>query len=273
MLFSIQPARFVILLLFASRLAFAQAPPSDSTGSGVTSSPEPPGVSRVGNGVTPPRAIYAPDPEYSEEARKEGFQGTCVLWLIVSPEGLPRDIRVKRAIGHGLDEEAVEAIKQWKFEPAQKDGKPVALQINVEVSFRLSSSAFKGEILELAERAKTGDAKAELQLSQAYFQGKKVPADESAGYRLLSQAAKQGLPEAQFEMGEYTTTHNDGPDKNIAAYMWYSLADNSHFKDAHKRLKKLASQMSSEDIVEAQKRAQNWHPQKENMSAGTNSRQ
>jgi TonB family protein len=95
------------------------------------------GVFRVGGGVSAPKPLYAPDPEYSEEARKAKYQGTCVLWLVVGPDGRPRDIRVSRTLGLGLDEKAIEAVKQWKFEPAMKDGKPVAVQINVEVSFRL----------------------------------------------------------------------------------------------------------------------------------------
>jgi TonB family protein len=95
------------------------------------------GVFRVGGGVSAPRAVFTPDPEYSEEARKAKYQGTCVLWLVVGPDGHPRDIRVARTLGLGLDEKAIEAVKQWKFEPAMKDGKPVAVQINVEVDFRL----------------------------------------------------------------------------------------------------------------------------------------
>jgi periplasmic protein TonB len=95
------------------------------------------GVFRVGGGVSAPRAIFAPDPEYSEEARKAKYQGTCVLWLVVGPDGRTRDIRVARTLGLGLDQQAIEAVKQWKFEPAMKDGKPVAVQVNVEVSFRL----------------------------------------------------------------------------------------------------------------------------------------
>jgi len=90
-----------------------------------------------GGGVSAPRVIFQPDPEYSEEARKAKYQGTCVLWLVVGPDGKPRDIRVARSLGLGLDEKAIEAVKTWKFEPAMKDGKPVAVQINVEVSFRL----------------------------------------------------------------------------------------------------------------------------------------
>jgi len=81
--------------------------------------------------------LYAPDPEYSEEARKSKYQGVVVLWLIVGPDGRPRDMKVLRALGMGLDQKAIEAVRQWKFEPAMKDGKPVAVQINVEVNFRL----------------------------------------------------------------------------------------------------------------------------------------
>lgn len=95
------------------------------------------GAFRVGGGVSAPKAVYSPDPEYSEEARKAKYQGTCVLWLVVGPDGRPRDIRVQRTLGLGLDEKAIEAVKTWRFEPAMKDGKPVAVQINVEVSFRL----------------------------------------------------------------------------------------------------------------------------------------
>jgi protein TonB len=95
------------------------------------------GTYHVGGGVTAPHAIYAPDPEYSEQARKAKFQGTLVLWMVVGPDGRPRDIRVARSLGMGLDEKAIEAVKTWRFEPARKDGNPVAVQINVEVSFRL----------------------------------------------------------------------------------------------------------------------------------------
>lgn len=95
------------------------------------------GAYRVGGGVSAPRAIFAPDPEYSEEARKAKFQGTVVLWVEVGPDGRPRQIRVQRTLGMGLDEKAMEAVRTWKFEPARLNGQPVAVQINVEVNFRL----------------------------------------------------------------------------------------------------------------------------------------
>jgi TonB family protein len=91
----------------------------------------------VGGSVSAPRAIYAPDPEYSEAARQAWYQATTVLWLIVTPEGFPKDIRIAKPAGLGLDEEAVRTVQRWKFDPAKKDGQPVAVQINVEVNFRL----------------------------------------------------------------------------------------------------------------------------------------
>ena len=95
------------------------------------------GVFRVGGGVSAPRALNTPDPEYSEEARKAKFQGTVVLWLVVDQSGRPQQVKVARSLGMGLDQKAIEAVRRWTFEPAQKDGKPVAVQINVEVNFRL----------------------------------------------------------------------------------------------------------------------------------------
>ncbi len=95
------------------------------------------GPYRVGGGVSAPKVLYEPDPEYSEEARKAKYQGTVVLWLVVDANGRPEQIRVQRALGMGLDEKAIEAVKTWKFEPAKKDGHPVPVMINVEVNFRL----------------------------------------------------------------------------------------------------------------------------------------
>jgi periplasmic protein TonB len=95
------------------------------------------GVFRVGGGVTAPRVLENPSPDYSEEARKAKYQGTVVLWLIVDSNGKPRDVKVARSLGMGLDQKAIEAVRLWKFHPAMKDGSPVAVQINVEVNFHL----------------------------------------------------------------------------------------------------------------------------------------
>jgi periplasmic protein TonB len=95
------------------------------------------GAFRPGRGVTAPRVIYQTDPEFSEEARKAKYQGTCVLGLVVDATGRPTNIRVLNALGMGLDEKAIESVRNWKFEPGQKDGHPVAVEIAVEVDFHL----------------------------------------------------------------------------------------------------------------------------------------
>jgi periplasmic protein TonB len=95
------------------------------------------GIFHVGGGVSPPRQIYAPEPEFSEEARKAKYQGVCTLGLIVGTDGRPSNIRVLSSLGMGLDEKAIEAVKMWKFEPAMKDGHPVRVEIAVEVDFHL----------------------------------------------------------------------------------------------------------------------------------------
>ncbi|MCU1311361.1 MAG: outer rane transport energization protein TonB [Candidatus Angelobacter sp.] len=95
------------------------------------------GVFRVGGGVSAPRPIYNPEPEYSEEARKAKYQGVVVLALIIGPDGRPRDVKVVRQLGLGLDEKAIETVRTWRFEPAKKDGQAVSVAINVEVNFNL----------------------------------------------------------------------------------------------------------------------------------------
>jgi len=95
------------------------------------------GIFHVGGGVSPPRAIYSPEPEFSEEARKAKYQGVCTLGLVVGVDGRPTNIRVLSSLGMGLDEKAIEAVKTWRFEPGQKDGHAVATIIAVEVDFHL----------------------------------------------------------------------------------------------------------------------------------------
>jgi TonB family protein len=95
------------------------------------------GVFRPGRGVTPPRPIYSPDPEFSEEARKAKYQGTCTLMIVVATDGRPINIRVVSSLGMGLDEKAIETVRTWRFEPGQKDGHPVNVEMAVEVDFHL----------------------------------------------------------------------------------------------------------------------------------------
>jgi TonB family protein len=95
------------------------------------------GAYRIGGGVTAPAVLAKVEPEYSEEARKAKFQGTVMLYIEVDENGKPKNLRVVRALGLGLDEKAIEAVSRWKFRPGFKDGKPVTVAATVEVNFRL----------------------------------------------------------------------------------------------------------------------------------------
>ncbi len=95
------------------------------------------GVYRIGGGVSAPQLVFKVEPEYSEEARKAKFQGTVVLYVVVDEKGNPRDLKVVRALGLGLDQKAIEAVQKWRFKPGLKDGKPVPVAAQIEVNFRL----------------------------------------------------------------------------------------------------------------------------------------
>lgn len=127
----------VSLFLCAADLAqetHAKAPPSGPTVlvNGVS---EP--VYRVRDGVKPPRVIYSPGPEFSDEARLQKIEGTVTLDIVVTSAGKTALIRVLKTLGYGLDEKAIEAVRTWKFHPATKDGKPVSVNVAVQVEFRL----------------------------------------------------------------------------------------------------------------------------------------
>lgn len=95
------------------------------------------GLYKVGGGVSNPILIFAPDPEFSDEARRAKYQGICVVGLIVDPLGNPQRVHIVRPLGMGLDEKAIEAVRQYKFKPAQLNGRAVAVEVNIEVNFRI----------------------------------------------------------------------------------------------------------------------------------------
>lgn len=84
-----------------------------------------------------PQAIYKPEPDYSEEARKARFQGVVVLAVEVGTDGQAHKIRVIRGVGLGLDEKAIEAVTRWRFRPALSGSQPIAVPATVEVAFHL----------------------------------------------------------------------------------------------------------------------------------------
>jgi periplasmic protein TonB len=98
----------------------------------------PPGASASRDrGITPPQLVFKVEPEFSEEARKAKYQGVVVLAIDVDANGAVRNIRVRKSLGLGLDEKAVEAVSHWRFRPGILNGKPVVTEAVVQVNFQL----------------------------------------------------------------------------------------------------------------------------------------
>ena len=89
------------------------------------------------NGILAPKGIYMPEAEYSDYARRKKINGVVLLSFVVAKDGTVRDPAVTRSLEQSLDKQALDAVKKWKFEPATKDGKPVAVRIQAEMSFKV----------------------------------------------------------------------------------------------------------------------------------------
>jgi periplasmic protein TonB len=105
-------------------------------GSALGQNAQAPGVYKVGGDVSAPVVIHSVDPEYTEAALKAKVSGSVLMTIYVDTHGNPSHIRVNRGLGQGLDQKAVEAVHQYKFKPATKDGKPVLVEISLEVNFQ-----------------------------------------------------------------------------------------------------------------------------------------
>ena len=96
-----------------------------------------PGIYRIGGSVTAPRVLHEGVVHFSEEAKHAKYQGEALVTVIVDEKGLPQNPHVVRPIGMGLDEKAIEAVKEYRFTPAMKDGKPVPVYMTIAINFRL----------------------------------------------------------------------------------------------------------------------------------------
>ena len=214
----------------------------------------PRGVERVGGSVRPPRVIYSPEPEFSGAARAAGYEGVCTLRLVVGADGMPREIKVISPLGMGLDENAVKAVQRWRFNPALKDGRPVAVQIAVEVDFHLYEQNGRSKFA----KAQAGDAKAQLDLANLLLKERGSPEDQQLGLVYLGRAANQGLPRAQFLMGEHIA--HDASTDFAKAYMWYTLAQRGGYKNSDKALKELIAKMTPEQVQAGVALVDSWKP-------------
>lgn len=92
---------------------------------------------KVGSNVSAPSCAYCPDPPYTNKARAAKYSGTCVVQIVVSQLGDVKSVQVVKPLGLGLDENAVNTVRTWKFHPATREGVPVAVRMLVEISYRL----------------------------------------------------------------------------------------------------------------------------------------
>jgi TonB family protein len=123
-------------LLPAMPLLAQDAAPVTATAGDSTTAP----VHRIGGNVTPPKVLHRVDPQITEQARNATFKGVVLVNLIVDVHGNPQNVHVLQRVGMGLDENAVAAVKQYRFEPALEGGKPVPVELNVEVNFEVSDN-------------------------------------------------------------------------------------------------------------------------------------
>jgi TonB family protein len=117
----------------------APTPAAPPAGTGVqtpaTTPPEKP--PQLGSDVIPPKVIHHVEAEFSDEARRKKISGNVRVYLWVEKDGKPSHIAVIQSAGHGLDEQAVEAVRQYKFKPATLNGEPVVVDLYVEVRFQI----------------------------------------------------------------------------------------------------------------------------------------
>jgi len=92
---------------------------------------------KIGGGVSAPVLIYSAAAEYTEQAKKDKVGGIVRINFWVDEQGRVKHVRVLRGVGNGLDEKAVEAVKQYKFKPAMEGGEPVLVELNTEVNFKI----------------------------------------------------------------------------------------------------------------------------------------
>lgn len=94
-------------------------------------------VYKTSDGIQTPKVLHKVDPDYTDEARAAGIDGSVLLSVVVAPDGKAHDINVLKSLDGGLDIKAVEAVQKWQFQPGTKDGQPVQVQARIEIKFKL----------------------------------------------------------------------------------------------------------------------------------------
>jgi TonB family protein len=247
---------------------------------------------KIQDGIVPPSVIFKVEPTYTTAARDSKFQGTILVSVVVSTDGHPRWPKVVKAVGYGLDEQAIEAVQQWRFHPASKGGCAVPVYAQIEVTFRLDSGALS--LNQAGMEGRKGRAPAQRQLGIAYFQGTDVVQDYreaekwfrlaaeqgdaiAADYLALMSTTGQGVAKSHWEavkwyriaadqgdivaqarLGEAYTKGLGVPQDYVQAHMWLNLAAAQGNESAAKARDQLAQSMTPAQVAEAQSMARDW---------------
>ncbi len=186
-------------------------------------------VSRTAD-VSPPKVLHRVDARYTREARANGIQGTVLIEVAVDETGKPENVSVLSPIGFGLDSRAMDAVRQWTFRPALKEGRAVRGVTTVEVRFRIFHRPFdpaaEGKrisfnlAVDALQRKKHSKEPADAETVDAirklaqqkyapamYLFGKLqeagegLPQDRDAAFHWIAEAAEKGYPSAMFDVG------------------------------------------------------------------------
>jgi TonB family protein len=174
--------------LLIAELTHGQAPPANAVQEGTAgTAPEPP------KAAITPHVVFKPEPEYNEEARRARVNADVALKIVVRPDGTVGNVRVLRPVGFGLDEDAVECVKTWRFVPGTRDGQPVPVEAGIEVSFRLSTKENQGQHARLTFTLPPGAGRPEL--VKGTIPPNPPPSDQVPRFRIGLTVDAKGKPE------------------------------------------------------------------------------
>lgn len=169
--------------------------------------PLPPGTYRVGKGVVAPQPLLKTEPEYSEEARLAGLEGAVLLTGTITEQGVPRDMRVTRPLGFGLDEKALEAIQHWRFMPGTFQGQPVPVVTTVAVDFRLPEKQSRWHLIRVEFTPPAGASRPQFSKT-IYPYGTGISTYASEEGLFIIAIGRQGTAKVSFDVDEHGSPVN-----------------------------------------------------------------
>jgi TonB family protein len=178
------------------------------------------GPFRVGGEVKAPRALHREEPKYSPAARDGGVQGSVAIELVIDEKGRPTEKKVISPLGFGLDENALAAVRKWKFAPGTKEGKPVPVVAIVETNFKLTATS----VIDKAETQRTAFNVALAGLKRTQSVEKAV--------KSMQDLAKQGFPPAMHAIGTWEMNGEHVPQNSEDGLMLLRKAAEKKFGPA-----------------------------------------